>query len=59
MLQKHKVIFTQNIIEQQNWNELWEKNFEPVWVDDFVGIRAAFHRTNNQCSSTKLLLPQK
>lgn len=30
-------------IAQQNWNALWESNFEPVIVDDFVGIRAHFH----------------
>lgn len=30
-------------IEKQNWNELWESNFEPVQVEDFVGIRASFH----------------
>ncbi len=30
-------------IEKQNWNELWESNFEPVQVDSFVGIRASFH----------------
>ncbi|MFY7963501.1 MAG: 50S ribosomal protein L11 methyltransferase [Chitinophagaceae bacterium] len=39
----HQVAFTKNIIEQQNWNEVWESNFEPVTVDDFVGIRAHFH----------------
>jgi ribosomal protein L11 methyltransferase len=32
-------------IEKQNWNELWESNFEPVQVEDFVGIRASFHET--------------
>jgi ribosomal protein L11 methyltransferase len=30
-------------IEEQNWNALWESNFEPIQVDDFVGIRADFH----------------
>jgi ribosomal protein L11 methyltransferase len=30
-------------IEKQNWNEVWESNFEPVQVEDFVGIRASFH----------------
>jgi ribosomal protein L11 methyltransferase len=30
-------------IEKQNWNQLWESNFEPVQVEDFVGIRASFH----------------
>ena len=26
-----------------NWNEKWEKNFDPVFVDDKVQIRATFH----------------
>ena len=30
-------------IEQVNWNEEWEKNFEPIVVDDQVSIRAPFH----------------
>jgi len=32
-----------NIIEQQNWNQVWESNFEPISVDNFVGVRAHFH----------------
>jgi ribosomal protein L11 methyltransferase len=35
--------FSKEIIAKQNWNELWESNFSPVIVDDFVGIRAHFH----------------
>ena len=35
--------YTQTSIEKQNWNLLWESNFEPVQVADFVGIRASFH----------------
>ena len=34
-------------IEKQNWNALWESNFEPVLVDDFVGVRANFHEPFN------------
>jgi ribosomal protein L11 methyltransferase len=30
-------------IEKQNWNQVWESNFETVQVEDFVGIRASFH----------------
>lgn len=30
-------------IPSQNWNALWESNFQPVIVDDFVAIRASFH----------------
>lgn len=32
-----------NNLKEQNWNELWESNFTPVLVDDFVGLRANFH----------------
>jgi len=38
-----KVNYSKSIIKDQNWNQLWESNFEPVVVDDFVGIRAEFH----------------
>lgn len=30
-------------IEQQNWNALWESNFEPIALDDMCYIRAPFH----------------
>jgi ribosomal protein L11 methyltransferase len=40
---KHHVSFTQSVIEETNWNAVWESSFQPVIVDDFVGIRADFH----------------
>lgn len=30
-------------VESRNWNEEWEKNFEPVVVEEQCYIRAAFH----------------
>ena len=33
----------QERLPERNWNEEWEKNFEPVVVDGFCGIRAFFH----------------
>ncbi len=36
--------YTSSIIEQQNWNAQWESSFEPIVVNDFVAIRAAFHQ---------------
>lgn len=27
----------------QNWNEIWESNFQPVVVGDFCAVRADFH----------------
>jgi ribosomal protein L11 methyltransferase len=30
-------------VQEQNWNAVWESNFEPVIVDDFCAVRAHFH----------------
>ena len=38
-----KITFKFNEIEQTNWNEEWEKNFNPITVDDLVTVRAPFH----------------
>ena len=36
--------FETDIIDKQNWNEAWEKQFfDPITVDDTVHIRAPFH----------------
>jgi len=31
----------------QNWNEVWESNFQAIQIGDFCCIRAPFHETNN------------
>jgi len=45
LLQSDEVEITYDIkeIEQVNWNSEWEKNFEPIQVDNLVSIRAPFH----------------
>jgi ribosomal protein L11 methyltransferase len=40
---QRKITFNKTIIEETNWNKVWESNFDPVIVDDFVAIRADFH----------------
>ncbi|NDC41775.1 MAG: 50S ribosomal protein L11 methyltransferase [Chitinophagia bacterium] len=35
--------FTVEIVPEQNWNEQWESNFEPVVIEHICGIRAEFH----------------
>ncbi len=46
LLQSKEVSITYNLeeIEQVNWNSEWEKNFEPIQVDNLVSIRAPFHK---------------
>jgi ribosomal protein L11 methyltransferase len=43
MLAQKKLEYSMEAIASKNWNEEWEKNFEPVIVDDFVAVRADFH----------------
>lgn len=33
-----------NVIQQKNWNEVWESNFEPIQIRDTVYVRATFHQ---------------
>ena len=35
--------YTMEVLAPQNYNALWESNFEPVIVENFCGIRANFH----------------
>ena len=37
------VSYTKSIIVNTNWNAKWESEFEPIIIEDFVAVRAAFH----------------
>ena len=43
LLQPFSKTYVKEIIAPKNWNAEWEANYEPVIVDEFVGIRAHFH----------------
>ena len=45
-------------IETQNWNALWESNFEPVDVDGRVLIRAPFHTPNAEAEFEIVIMPK-
>src|SRR3954464_693315 len=44
-------------IATTNWNAEWEKNFEPVFVDDLLTIRAPFHEKNNAVKHEIVIMP--
>ncbi len=41
------ITYTIEEIEQVNWNEEWEKNFNPITVDNRCAVRAPFHEKPN------------
>ena len=46
------------VIPKTNWNEEWEKNFNPVYVDDLVCIRAHFHDKPNHVKQDIIITPK-
>lgn len=45
-------------IPKTNWNEEWEKNFNPVYVDDLVCIRAHFHEKSSEAKHDIIITPK-
>lgn len=45
-------------MEEQNWNELWESNFEPVMVDDQILIKAPFHQIDQEFTYQIVIEPK-
>ena len=41
---KYQAHYKSEKIKETNWNKVWESNFEPVIVDDYVAVRADFHK---------------
>jgi ribosomal protein L11 methyltransferase len=50
VVEKYKDLFSVEYsyadMEEKNWNEEWEKNFDPVRVSDKCLIRASFHESD-------------
>jgi ribosomal protein L11 methyltransferase len=42
-----EISYSFNEIEQVNWNQEWEKNFNPIVVEDLCSVRAPFHEKPN------------
>lgn len=50
--------FTHELLPNKNWNEAWEKSYEPIIVSDEVIIRASFHDTEKRYPFEILVDPQ-
>src|SRR3954468_742094 len=45
-------------IEDQNWNAVWESNFQPVEVNDFCRVRADFHESGSGFEHEIIITPK-
>jgi len=44
IIQEYGLKYLKSIIYDQNWNALWEADFQPVTIGSFCNIRAGFHQ---------------
>lgn len=40
--------FTEEKVEKKNWNEEWEKNYDPIIVSDTCIVKASFHKIDKK-----------
>jgi ribosomal protein L11 methyltransferase len=52
------LLFTFDTIEKKNWNEEWEKNLQPIIVDDRCLVRAEFHKLEKKYPYEIIITPK-
>ncbi len=53
-----QISFTWSVIADQNWNAVWEENFQPVTIDGKCHIRAPFHPANKEVEYEIVIEPK-
>lgn len=53
-----EISFETAVEEEKNWNEEWEKNFDPVEIKDLCRIRAPFHEHKDGFKQEVVIMPK-
>ncbi len=53
-----RLVYNTQKIEKQNWNEEWEKNFEPLLISNVCSVRASFHPQPEQVQYDIIINPK-
>jgi ribosomal protein L11 methyltransferase len=53
-----KIQYEWEVIKTQNWNAVWEKNFDPITVENKCVIRAPFHTDTPKCEYEIIIEPK-
>lgn len=54
----YNIPYKKEEIASQNWNALWESNFDPVIIDHFAGVRASFHEPLKNVAHEIIITPK-
>lgn len=52
------ISFEAQDLKEKNWNEEWEKNYDPIIVDDKIFVGASFHQATRHFSYQILINPR-
>ncbi len=52
------ISYTFKQIAKQNWNEEWEKNFQPISIGNDIYVRADFHEAQPDCLYEIIITPK-
>ncbi len=58
IIKKYNVSYSQFLIADKNWNEKWESEFDPVIINYYVAIRAAFHKPVSTVKHEIIITPK-
>lgn len=58
ILDTYNLPYAVTLVAKQNWNALWESNFEPVVVEGFCMIRADFHEKDENLPLDIIITPK-
>ena len=53
-----KMVIKEEFILERNWNELWENNYEPVFINNQCCIKAPFHKNVSKYKYEILIEPK-
>jgi ribosomal protein L11 methyltransferase len=52
------ISYSHSEVKNQNWNEVWERSFDPVLIKNIVIVRAPFHKANNEVKYEIVIEPK-
>jgi len=57
-LTEQAIGFTKSVLDEENWNEKWERSFEPIVIDEFCAVRASFHKPISNVMHEIIITPK-
>lgn len=57
-MDEFKVSFAHKLVKDENWNKVWESNYDPVLIKEKVYIRAPFHNEMENIAFSILINPK-